>query len=259
MEAGQASQTAQRVAALRLTFERVPASFGDAEADERLARDVAGSVTVDGTSGMARYLAARTLFFDRVTVGALERGIRQVVVAAAGYDGRPWRYAKPDVRWFEVDHPDTQRDKRARLATLGIDTPHVAFVAADFTVDDVAEKLRAAGHDSDVASLITVEGVAVYLELEVLESLLRQLRSVAAPRSRLVISLSVDTGDPTQAARRTAFQSRVAAMGEPARTVLTVEGAAALFATTGWQVADSPANSDRARGAGLVIVEPALR
>jgi methyltransferase (TIGR00027 family) len=239
-----------------LTFERVPADFGDAAADERLARDVAGGVTVDPTSGMARYLAARTLFFDRVTVGALERGIRQVVIAAAGYDGRPLRYARPDVRWFEVDHPDTQRDKRARLDALGIATPHTTFIAADFTIDDVAEKLEAAGLDSSLPALITVEGVAVYLELPVLDELLRQLRSVAAPGSRLVISLSVDTGDPAQAARRETFRQRVAAVGEPARTVLTVDGAGALFADTGWQVVDSPANSDRARGAGLVIVEP---
>ena len=90
-----------------------------------------------------------------------------------------------------------------------------------------------------------------------LESLLRQLRSVAAAGSRLVISLSVDNGDPVQDARRAGFQKRVAAVGEPARTVLTVEGAASLFADTGWKVVDSPANSDRARGAGLVLVEPA--
>src|SRR4051812_27367687 len=254
---GQASRTAERVAALRLTFERVPAPFGDVDADERLARDVAGSAVVDPTAGMARYLAARTAFFDRVTVGALERGIRQVIVAAAGYDGRPLRYAKPGVRWIEVDHPDTQRDKRGRLDALGIDTAHITFVAADFTLDDVAARLRDAGLDSSAASLITVEGVAVYLDLPVIESLLRQLRSVAAPRSRMVISLSVDTGDPVQAARRDAFRSRVAAVGEPARTVLTVDGAEALFRATGWQVIDSPTNSDRARGAGLVIVEPA--
>src|SRR3954454_13757194 len=96
---GQASQTAQRVAALRLTFERVPTPFGDVDSDERLARDVAGSTIVDPTAGMARYLAARTAFFDRVAVGALERGIRQVIVVAGGDHGAPVREAKTDVLW----------------------------------------------------------------------------------------------------------------------------------------------------------------
>src|SRR5947208_16440730 len=102
MRAGKASTTAQRVAARRLTFERVPAPYGDPAADERLARDVASGVTGTSTSGMVGYLKARTAFFDRVVVGALERGMMQVVIAGAGYDGRALRYAKSGVRWFEI-------------------------------------------------------------------------------------------------------------------------------------------------------------
>jgi methyltransferase (TIGR00027 family) len=253
MRDGTASTTAQRVAAHRLTFERVPAAYGDPAADELLARDVAGSVQ-GGASIMADYLAARTKFFDRVVVGALDRGLNQVVIAAAGYDGRAWRYAKPGVRWFEIDHPDTQRDKRERLERLRIETAHVAYVPSDFAVDPVASALVAAGLDAQRAALFLVEGVAVYLDRSVLERLLRELGDVAGPASRLAISLSVDTGRGLPA-RRAAFQSAVAAMGEPARTVLTADDADALFAATGWQV---PAPGDerqaRARHAGLVVV-----
>jgi methyltransferase (TIGR00027 family) len=261
---GAASITAQRVAAHRLTFERVPASYGDPEADEKLARDVAGSLR-GGEGGMVAYLAARTSFFDRIVVRAIDAGMRQVVIAAAGYDGRALRYAKAGVRWFEVDHPDTQRDKRARLERLAMDTSNVSFVPADFNVDDVASGLSAAGHDRDLASLFLVEGVAVYLDRAVLESLLRGLRTAAAPRSRLAISLSVDSGAAGLSTRRATFQRAVAAMGEPARTVLTPDDAEALFVATGWQVAPSAdprsdaAQSERlerARRAGLVVVEP---
>jgi hypothetical protein len=63
-------------------------------------------------------------------VAAIDRGVRQVVVGAAGYDGRAFRYAKPGARWFEVDHPATQRDK---LARLGLDASHVRFIEADCT------------------------------------------------------------------------------------------------------------------------------
>ena len=86
---GQVSVTAQRVAARRLTFPRAPAPYGEPAADQRLSRDVAGPVAmVDSYSPLTVHLAARTAYFDRTTVRALDGGITQVVVAGAGYDGR---------------------------------------------------------------------------------------------------------------------------------------------------------------------------
>jgi len=255
MKAGEASETARRVAAHRLTFERVPAPYGDAAADDLLAGDVAGSVSVAGsTESMVAYLAARTAFFDRVVCGALERGLQQAVIAGAGYDGRALRYAKPGVRWFEIDHPDTQSDKLERLERLGIGTAHAAFVPADFAVDDVATAVVAAGQQPDVASLFLCEGVAIYLERSVLESLMRDLRGIAAAGSRLAISISVSANSTAEAVRRTAFRAAVAAMGEPARTVLSPDELDALLAATGWTV--TPSSSERAQLAGLLVLEP---
>ena len=97
MKDGQVSVTAQRVAAHRLTFDRIPAPYGDPAADEALARDVAA--TAGAAPGPMRdYLRARTRFFDTEVTGALDRGCPQVVIGAAGYDGRALRYAKPGVR-----------------------------------------------------------------------------------------------------------------------------------------------------------------
>jgi len=118
MRPGQASVTAQRVAAHRLTFDRLPAPYGDPGADDALATDVAAAASA-APGPMREYLRARTRFFDGVVTRALGRGCTQVVTGAAGYDGRSLRYAKPGVLWFEVDHPATQNDKRARLDRLG--------------------------------------------------------------------------------------------------------------------------------------------
>jgi O-methyltransferase involved in polyketide biosynthesis len=126
---GGPSITAQRVAAYRLGFTRLPAPYGDTAADERLAADVAAGQE-PAAGRMREYLQARTRFFDRVVVGAIGRGVRQIVVGAAGYDGRPLRYARSGVRWFEVDHPATQRDKRERLARLGLAADQAQFVEA---------------------------------------------------------------------------------------------------------------------------------
>src|ERR1700759_4971807 len=152
MEDGGPSQTARRVAAYRLDFTRIPADYGDPAADHALAVD--GAAGRQAQAGrMHAYLAARTTFFDRTVTGALGRGVTQVVVGAAGYDGRAFRYAKPGVRWFEGDHPATQGDKLARLERLGIAAPHVRFVEADFTRDPVGDRLRAGGFRADALAL----------------------------------------------------------------------------------------------------------
>jgi methyltransferase (TIGR00027 family) len=250
------SITAQRVAVYRLGFTRVPALYGNPAADDALATDVAaGQVPTPGR--MRDYLDARTRFFDRVVVGAIGRGARQIILGAAGYDGRAFRYARSRVRWFEVDQPATQRDKRARLERLGIDDRHVRFVAADFASDPVAERLTAAGLDTSKPGLFLLEGVAVYLEPAVLERVLRQFRQVAGPGSRLAISVS---RSGTDGEARSRFRAAVAALGEPARSAFEADEAMALLARTGWQVtpSDDPddpeaaARRERLRLAGLL-------
>jgi len=257
MEDGGPSQTARRVAAHRLDFTRVPADYGDPAADQALAADVAAGHRAPA-SRMHDYLAARTSFFDRVVTGALGRGVRQVVVGAAGYDGRAFRYAKPGVRWFEVDHPATQRDKLRRVGRLGIAASHVRFVEADFTRDPVADRLRASGLDPGAPALFLLEGVAVYLEPAVLESVLGQFRRVAAPGSRLAISVSLSR--PRGDAARARFRATVAALGEPARSTFEAGEAEALLARTGWRIAAAPDDGqqaatrrERLREAGLLL------
>jgi methyltransferase (TIGR00027 family) len=261
MEDGGPSQTARRVAAHRLEFARVPADYGDPAADRALAADVAAGHRAQA-SRMHDYLAARTAFFDRIVTGALGRGVRQVVVGAAGYDGRAFRYAKPGVRWFEVDHPATQRDKLRRLERLRIAASHVRFVEADFTRDPVADPLHASGLDPDVPTLFLLEGIAVYLEPAVLEYVLGQFRQVAGPGSRLAISVSLSR--PPGDAARARFQATVAALGEPARSTFEAGQAEALLARNGWRIAAAPeddrqtaARRKRLRTAGLLLAESA--
>ena len=210
MDDGGPSATARRVAAYRLGFTRIPAPYGDPVADQALAADVAAGQE-PSAGGMREYLAGRTRFFDTVVTRAIGQGLDQIVVGAAGYDGRAFRYGKRGVRWFEVDHPATQRDKRERLARLGIAAGQVRFVEADFTRDPVAERLLAAGLDPARPGLFLLEGVAVYLEAAVLEAVLGQFRRVARAGSRLAISVSLT--DPGQA--RSRFRDTVASLGEP--------------------------------------------
>ena len=261
MDHGGPSVTARRVAAHRLGFTRIPAPYGDPAADHALAADVAAGQE-SSASRMRDYLAGRTRFFDQVVVSAIGRSVRQIVIGAAGYDGRAFRYAKPGVRWFEVDHPATQRDKRERLQRLDLAARQVRFVAADFTRDPVAERLLEAGLDPAELSLFLLEGIAVYLEPAVLETVLRQFRQVAGAGSMLAISVSLSGA---QSEARSRFQASVAALGEPVRSVLGADEAANLLARTGWRItapadADDPeatARRERLRSAGLLTARAA--
>ena len=250
MKEGTASHTARSVAARRLEYDRAATGHGDPAADEALSRDVAGGLR-PRRNRMHEYLRARTAFFDRVLVNAVDRGITQVVVGGAGYDGRALRYARPGVRWFEVDHPATQADKRERLARLGLDTAHIAFIPADFTADPVAGPLRDAGLDPARAALFLFEGVAVYLDRPVTERVLAEFREVTAAGSPLAISVSI-AGATSQTRAR--FAARVADLGEPAITVLTVDEAGELLGAAGWELGEA---TSRQRSAGLLLARAA--
>jgi methyltransferase (TIGR00027 family) len=246
MKDGTASQTARSVAAHRLEFERVAADYGDRAADRSLTADVAdGQQPTHGR--MHEYLRARTAFFDRTVVNALGRGVRQVVIGGAGYDGRALRYAKPGVRWFELDHPATQADKVERVARLNLECGHISFISADFTADPIAEPLLAAGLDPASPTLFLLEGVAVYLERPVVERVAAAFREVAADGSELAISVSVAT---TSSQARSRFRQRVAKLGEPARSQFTHDEARDLLAAAGWQPSEAPGGQ---LAAGLIL------
>jgi methyltransferase (TIGR00027 family) len=165
------------------------------------------------------------------------------------------RYAKPGVRWFEVDHPSTQQDKLRRLAALGIDIGHICFIPADFDTDDLASRLLDAGLVATRASIFLLEGVAVYLERATLESVLNQMRAVAGPGSLLAISLSVTGGSAVRAARRAALGIALAALGEPTRSAVGPDEVQGLLAGAGWHPVATTATDigERSRAAGLVL------
>jgi methyltransferase (TIGR00027 family) len=243
-----------------LTFPRLAADFGRPDDDQRLQADIAARLWVPETV-MTRYLKARTAFFDRVVVEAITAGIDQIVVLGAGYDGRCLRYAQPGLRWFELDHPDTQSDKQARLDRLGIDATDVVFAPANFGRDDVASALRQAGHDAGRPSLVLCEGVAAYLPLEALSRLLSSASAGAAAGSTLAISISLETESKAQAARRATLRAAVAGMGEPLVSALPRAELPGFLRSAGWTIrtASDPAGIalDRsASSAAFVLAEP---
>jgi O-methyltransferase involved in polyketide biosynthesis len=199
---------------------------------------------------LSRYLAAHTSFFDKAVVRWLDGGGQQVVVAAAGYDARSLRYAKNGVRWFELDHAATQRDKRSRLSAG-------SGCFGRLVCRGGLHHRRCRRRD---LTMVLCEGIAVYLEPKVLESLLSALRSASAPRSQLAISLSIDSPTAETAERRQKFQASVAALGEPAHNSLTIDAAIPLLKAAGWRPRSAPATdaTERAKLVGFVVFEASV-
>jgi methyltransferase (TIGR00027 family) len=93
----------------------------------------------------SQLMVARTVCIDDAV---REAGHSQVVILGAGLDGRAWRMPELQASVvFEVDHPDTQREKKARTTSLKVHAAEVRFVPVDFTKDKLEEALASAGHD----------------------------------------------------------------------------------------------------------------
>lgn len=229
------SRTARIVAATRRRVPRATAASGDADGDQRLARSVAIPFLVDAP-GMRAYIAARTAFYDRVLLDACESGVRQVVIVAAGYDGRALRFRQPGVRFFEIDHPATQSDKRARLRRLSIAADDVSFVPVDLGRDSITDALTAAGHDTAQRTHFMCEGLTMYLPQPVLVRLLGALAEAAAPESTIAADfLAPGRAVPLVSRVQVAFVRRgTAALGEPMITRLDGMEVDALLRDTGW-------------------------
>ena len=253
MREGMPSATARGVASYRLGFERPAAPFGDPSADDRLERDVAGSRDTEPNERTAAYLRARTAFFDRVVLAAMERNNTQVAALGVGYDGRSLRYAMPGVRWFEVDHPITLADKRLRLERLKIDAPGVTFVPVDLVEDSVAPALLDSGWNPDEPSLMLAEGLTSYLEVPVLAAILEDMRSLAGVDTRFAISASPAARTPEDAALQERLRASTVDLGEPVLNWLTGEQLGPMLASARWRSVDLP---EGALEAGFLLCLP---
>jgi methyltransferase (TIGR00027 family) len=230
------SRTGQAVAAWRATLARPSSPEGDARAQGALCAGM--SPVVDPS--MRAHLRARTRFFDARVLEALERGIGQVVVLGAGYDDRALRFRTARTRFFEVDHPATQDDKRLRLEGMGVDLTGLTLVAADFRVDDVATVLERAGHRADLPSLVLAEGLLVYLDSPAVVDLLGGARARAAAGSALVASLAIHPeGVDSAWVTARANAARPGAATEPWRTILPPSAHVELLNRSGWSVVEA--------------------
>jgi methyltransferase (TIGR00027 family) len=186
----------------------------------------AQSVTLAG-------LAARVLWFDDQVTEAIEASIEQIVVVGAGYDSRAWRFGRPGVQFFEVDHAGTQRDKLRRAPREG-----PKYIEADLGEQSAADALVAGGLDESQPCLFILEGLSMYLDEGVVRRQLGELGHVAAVGSRLAIDFQPprDVGTPRNRRQLRLQQVARVGSGEGFRLVVDRVEAVELVQGCGWKV-----------------------
>jgi methyltransferase (TIGR00027 family) len=195
----------------------------------RLSRS--GAFAWAGRNSMFGYLAARTAFYDQAIRDALDRGASQVVIVGAGYDSRAWRLARSGVRFFEVDHPATQADKRARAPAGG-----ATFVAVDLDREGPEGPLRRSGFSDTETAIYVVEGLIIYLAPERVRHLFTALSELGGAHSSLVTNFGIAAERSAHTARAVASRALIALRGEPVKFRLAPHDAPGFLAETGWTV-----------------------
>lgn len=228
------------------------------------------------SAGLFDHVALRTAAIDDALRAKLGAGVRQLVLLGAGLDARPYRL--PDlagVRVFEVDHPATQRFKRARVAGLVPCAREVRYVPVDFERDSLAGELAAAGHDAAQLTFWIWEGVTMYLHPAAIDATLAQIATRSAPGSIIAVTYATPEllrtlGMGPVLSRATRLAAR--AVGEPLRGLMSSDEFAARLRSAGFEVRSDtsavdwaprywPARAARRVRSGerLVIAERTLR
>jgi methyltransferase (TIGR00027 family) len=124
---------------------------------------------------------ARSRIAEDALSGAVERGIRQIVILGAGLDTFALRnpHSARQIRIYEVDHPATQAWKRQRLAEAQLALPPwLIFVPVDFERDVLGEKLVGAGFQQNSPAFFSWLGVVPYLTQDAIASTLDTIASI---------------------------------------------------------------------------------
>jgi methyltransferase (TIGR00027 family) len=184
----------------------------------------------------AMSMLARTVAIDEAI---REKSSPQLVILGAGLDGRAWRMPElRNVTVFEVDHPDTQRDKRARVALLEQTARDVRYVPVDFEHGNLGDALAAAGHRAERPTTWVWEGVVMYLYPSDVEATLAAIERRSASESRLIVVYH----SPALLLRFVGPILRV--VGEPLRSTYTKDAMSMLLRKYGFEVASDRDNAE---------------
>lgn len=154
---------------------------------------------------MGNYQAVRTHFFDAYFAGAVQAGIRQVVILASGLDSRAYRLDwASGTTVYEIDQPKVLEYKAETLAAHGAQPSAQRHEVAIDLRQDWPKALREAGFDDGAPTAWLAEGLLMYLPADAQDRLFELVTELSAPGSRL----AAETAGVSSADRREAMRER---------------------------------------------------
>lgn len=218
------------------------ARFVVASADPYLTGLLDNPPTSENATAFPRLYGVQTRFFDEFFGSAVNMGIRQAVIVAAGLDSRAYRLEWPSqTTIFEVDQPKVLEFKGRVLADHGAEpNVHRVEVAADLRTD-WPTTLAGAGFDRRKASAWSVEGLLSYLTAEAQDALFARIDELCAPGSQVAVGALGSRQDRTQLSDLEASHPGVNAWGDVDFSALTYDDENRVdpdvwLADHGWEV-----------------------
>jgi len=208
---------------------------------------------LDLASGnIVQHMALRTLAIDAAVRESIALGARQLVLLGAGLDARAYRLdGLRDVTVFEVDHPDTQREKRTRIAGHAPRAREVRYVPVDFARDSLERALIDAGHDATVPTCWVWEGVTMYLPKPAMSASLDAISARSAIGSRLAVTyVEGSIADGSVGASRVTH-ALFRALGEPFHGLYEVDELGRVLRAAAFAVCVDTGSADWRRRYGV--------
>ena len=159
-------------------------------------RPIANLVDRITIPGILLHYALRKKCIAGLVRSALVNGVTQVVIIGAGFDPLSLELHQdfPAVRSWEIDHPGTQRHKLP--AFTRIDDERLHFIAADLNATGVdGNALIKSSFDPAQRTFWIAEGLLMYLQRDVVSSLMRTLSSLSAPGSQFAFTFMEEHDD----------------------------------------------------------------
>jgi len=135
------------------------------------------------------YIVSRTNYIDSVWHKAIKNGINQVVILGAGYDSRGLRLDTTEVCVFEVDKLVTQQAKIQLLEKRNIDHAHIRYIPLDLGSTSLQSALQSSGFDVNKSTLFIMEGLLMYLDPKVVDTLLGEVKSICRSKCEAVFDI----------------------------------------------------------------------
>jgi methyltransferase (TIGR00027 family) len=146
---------------------------------------------------MLHYLLRKRWIEDCVRA-CLAEGVDQIIIMGAGFDTLALRLHRefPHVRFFEIDHSDTQQVKRRASESQRMLAANIRFIAADLTQESWERAIWSHSDFRDQAStLVIAEAVLMYLQPNDLNIIFKFLREHTDQHSRFLFSFMEPTDD----------------------------------------------------------------